>query len=194
MPRARRDRDAAGDRRAWARALAPLIVAPGAGVRPRGPGAAGGGVAMASVKTSWIAAAALLVAVAGTVTYLAVDAADEPAASAGVASPEASGRSPATVRVTRTRQPTSETADAPPAAASGADDAAATTTAVLPPQPEGVVRAVSGVVVDRATGRALAGARVLFCHVADEAVEASWQGDTTNEQGRFECSFGEETD
>src|SRR5262245_17666440 len=194
MLRARLDRDAAGDRRAWARALAPLIVSAGGGDRPRGAGVAGGGVAMATAKTSWIAAAALLLAVAGAVTYVAVDASREPAASVAAARPEVNERPSATARAPRTRQPASETADAPPAEAPGVDDADATAAPALPPQPEGVVRAVQGVVVDRATGRVLAGARVLFCHVLDDAVQASWQGDTTNGEGRFECSFGDDSD
>ena len=193
MLRARLDRDAAGDRRAWASALAPLIVATGAAVRPRGAETAGGGSAMATAKTSWIAAAVLLLAVAGAAIHVATDTADLPGPSVGVAPALSPERAPTSARAARTRPRTPGAPDAAPADAP-AESVTTVTAAARPPQPAGVVREVKGVVVDRATGRPLAGARVMFCHVGADGGAWAWHGDDADDRGRFECGFDEEDD
>src|SRR5262245_40656384 len=118
MLRARLDRDAAGDRRAWALALAPLVLAP-AGVRGRGTGAVVGGAAVKATHGVWIAAALLVLVAAGAATFVMSEPGTEPLAVRDVASSAERDRPPALVRVPRAAQPAptdlvDQSADAPP--------------------------------------------------------------------------------
>lgn len=124
--------------------------------------------------------------------YLTRDAADDSHATASAVTAPQSARPVKPVRAPRAKQDPTPVVDAQPDD-TAATDAATAPAAVLPDQ-TGVVRAVKGVVVDRATGRPLAGARVLLCYVMTDSGGVSWHGDDADDHGRFDCSFDEKDD